>query len=286
MDARNALNIGRLSQRYSDTTSLARMTGRGARGGLDGIYGGAAPMWPQPTNIVLAAAGTWTTPLEQCVDARGAVDTFLLVMIDSLTTSGGNVDIALQSCVVASTDDNAWKTIASASTISATGPQVLKATLASTQVVTGYLRLRVTCNTAAVTLNVRGELLLKRVEAYESGDWVDGLPVNLAASATWTMHLDWMLDASRHLSAYVLLTWSGSNGSGVTASLLTAPAISADANMYATVDSETLSATAVLLDGRRTGSVSPMGVLRLKPANAGPSTATGLLRAQYLLKEV
>lgn len=243
-----------------------------------------AAYWPESTNIVVAAAATWTTPASRYLDARGAVAAFATVTV--LSISGGAVDIALQACPARSEDDNAWKTIASSTGISTAGPKILKCNRLSSEVVTGWLRVRITGASGTTTLNIRGEILLKQIEAYDAGDWFEALSISLTGSTNWTMPLDWMLDGSRFLSAYVLLSYSGSDGSNVTASLLTAPGISTDANLYKTVATTTLGTSVQLLDGRSTLTNPPMGVLRLKLAHSGGGTADGVVRAQYLLKEV
>ena len=246
---------------------------------------GDTAYWPQATNMVLTVGGTWTTPASQFLDARGAVSVFATVTILSIT-GGGSVTIALQSCPERSEDDKAWKTIASVSSVSTAGPQVLKCNRLSTEIVTGYLRLRLTGAGATVTVNLRGEVLLKQIEDYESGNWIDALSITLTGSGSWTMPLSWMLNASRYLSAYVLLSYSGTDGSNVTASLLTAPGLTTDTNLFKTVATTTLASSAQLLDGRSTATNPPMGVLRVKLAHAGGGTAEGVVRAQYLLKEV
>ena len=240
--------------------------------------------WPSSTNAVLATNGKWTTPASQIVDARGAAGAYAVVTLQSI--SGGTIDLELQACPVVSMDEAAWTTVASSTGITTAGVQVLKVTRLSTQVVTGYLRVRITCTAGPSTLNFRGELLQKQVEDSESGVWLEALPVGLTGSASWDMPLTWLVDSSRFLSCYLLLSYSGSDGSAVTARLQTAPALSADANQWNTVATTTLAATSQLLDGRSTLSTPPMGLLRLRLEHSGGGTANGVLRVHYLLKEI
>ena len=189
--------------------------------------------WPSSTNTVLATNATWTTPASQIVDARGAAGVYAVVTLESI--SGGTIDLDLEACPILSMDEAAWTTVASSTGITTAGVQVLKVTRLSTQVVTGYLRLRITCTAGPSTLNFRGELLQKQVEDFESGVWLEALPVGLTGSGTWDMPLTWLVDCSRFLSCYLLLSYSGSDGSAVTARLQTAVALSADANLWNSV---------------------------------------------------
>lgn len=240
--------------------------------------------WPSSTNTVLATNATWTTPASQIVDARGAAGAYAVVTLESI--SGGTIDLDLEACPILSMDEAAWTTVVSSTGITTAGVQVLKVTRLSTQVVTGYLRLRITCTAGPSTLNFRGELLQKQVEDFESGVWLEALPVGLTGSGTWDMPLTWLVDCSRFLSCYLLLSYSGSDGSAVTARLQTAVALSADANLWNSVATTTLAATSQLLDGRSTLSTPPMGLLRLRLEHSGGGTASGVLRVHYLLKEI
>lgn len=240
--------------------------------------------WPSSTNAVLATSGSWTTPASQLADVRGAAGVYCIVNVESI--SAGTVDIKLQSSPIISIDDNAWTTVASSTGITTAGVEVLTVTRLSTEVVTGYLRLRVTCTSGPSTVNFRGELLQKQVEDSESGIWLEALPVGLTGSGTWDMPLTWLLDCSRFLSCYLLLSYSGSDGSAVTARLQTAVTVTADANQWKTVATKTLASTSQLLDGRSTLSTPTMGLLRLRLEHSGGGTATGLLRVHYLLKEI
>jgi len=241
--------------------------------------------WLEATYLSLTAGSSWTMPVGMYSDCSAYMNAFILAQIDYLSTSGGTLTIEVQSAPIMSNDASAWQTVATVSSISTTGPQVIKVLRTATYPITGLLRLKVTAVTATVTFTIRAELLQKSKVPTRTLDWLAPTYISLATSGTWTMPMSHWLDTSGFVNAWLLCDFRASSGSGadLTVTLQTAPALSVDTDAWLTVGSAiTLGTTPATYDARSSVTNPPMALLRLKlDAAAG---LAGTLRVQVLQK--
>lgn len=234
--------------------------------------------------FALSAGGTWLLPIANQPDVIRYFNACALLAVDSFS-GAGTVDISLQSALTSSQDDNAWTTVASVTGISSTGPRVLFVGDAATNALLGVMRLKVVCNTAAVTLTLRAELLLKHEIEGLLREWLKPIVISFAGAGSSYMPADIWADCARFLHAFVLCEWTPATGSGanLTVALETAPNAAADSTSWATVNSATMTNSAANIDGRMSNTNPTMGVLRLK--YTASAALSGTLRVMLLLKE-
>jgi len=129
------------------------------------------------------------------------------------------------------------------------------------------------------------ELLLKHAVEAQLIEWVPATMLSLPGSGTMTLPGDRWVDCAQFLHAFLLCEWSLASGSGsdLTVTLETAPSAASSTTSWVTVASGTMSASAVVIDGRFGATNPPMGVLRLKYSAA--NAVSGTLRVVLLLKE-
>jgi hypothetical protein len=239
------------------------------------------------TFLTLAASASWTLPAAQWVDSRKHLNAGLLIDVQSFKTSAsGTLAFYLQSSPSLSQDNNGWTDLASVTGVSATGPQILFANFMSTNMVTGYLRLRVACSTGAVDFTIRAELLMQYAVAAELSQWLKPTLISFSAAGDLVMPADLWAPCAQYLHAWLLCDYQASFGSGsnLTVALQTAPSADADENSWLTVASATMGNTAAVIAGPVTATNPIMGVLRLK--YTASAALGGTLQVQLLLKEM
>lgn len=239
-------------------------------------------LWQDSLRLSLTTSSpgnTWTMPQLQWADCSDYLSAFALIYIDYLATSGGTVTIKLQSAVVPSLTESAWVDVATVSSVSTTGPQVLKAH--GSVFLTGVLRLQVVCSTAVVNLNIRAQLLMKNQVQSRLLSWVDPFLLGFGGSGSQIMSADQYEDCAQFLRAFALVEYASNSGSGndLTVAMETAPSLSSDTTSWSSLDSGTLANPALVLDGVHP---APMGALRLKYTAA--AALSGIVKAHLLLK--
>jgi|GEM_PF-1442937 len=251
--------------------------------------GGRSPsLWLDATYLNVAAASSWTMPAPLWHDCSAFMCAYVLLQVDYLSTSGGDLDLYLESAPVLSNDAGAWTTVASVTGMTTTGPRVLKVLIDASNPITGVLRLRVQANTAAVACTIRAELLLKQRVHSLTTDWLPALYIAIPATTSWVLPATLWVDTSEFADALLLCSFSPSSGSGsdLSLTLQTSPLLTSEETAWKDVGTYiTFTTSPKVYDGRHLVTNPPMGVLRIK-LTAGASGVAGSLRVQLLQKNI
>jgi hypothetical protein len=197
---------------------------------------------------------------------------------------GGSLSVYLEGAPCELDDDGPWVVLAQAADLRAGTTLTLAAGAAASYPVMERLRLRLRAEDAAVSLDLRAQVLLKEEVASLGGEWLPPIRLSFGVAGSLVMPADKWLDAVPWSVACVLCEFQATSGSAdnLTASLETAVGPDDEDGAWSLLASSNLASGTALLVGR--GAAAPLGALRLK-YTAGAALA-GTLRAVILLKSV
>ena len=240
--------------------------------------------WIQSQRIAIAAGNSWIMQASRYVDGFDYKTAFAWFSFLNFA-GGGTLTVRLQAAVYASRNNDAWVDLQTG-TISADGDLVFQITQASTQLVTGPLRIKIDCATANTTFALRTELLLKAHTGSQFIEWMPPTAVSVTSGSDVTMPADLWIDCSQYVNATSLVEFELSSGtaSNLTTFIETAASRASETGAFVTVNSSALVDGSTQIAGRASSTNPPMGVLRLRHSSASGSVA-GTMRVMLLLKD-
>lgn len=240
--------------------------------------------WLDNLYLSLAPAATWTMPAVQWKPCDRFMNAYVVINCDNFS-GAGTLTVGVETAPLLSMSAAAWQTAGSVN-VAATGLQVIKIVRTSAVPIMGLIRVKVTCNTNAVTATVRADLLLKEVVDAKIIEWQQATFISFSGGGALIMPADVWLNMDGFLNLWLLCDFTVASGAGgnLTLKLQTSPAYTMDANGWKDVGATlTLGSTPQVYDARTSVAHAPQGIIRLAYIASG--AVSGVLRVQGLFKD-